>query len=543
MSEREMMKNFLKKFEEEYGYSRSQIQTQFLVIVGRHKSYVDAVVFETEKRENPYILIEFKRKILLPLSTQQITMFLNLTSAKYAVLTDGRQKICFKKSKKGIITKIPDIPAKDGEEIKAFTKNQLVTPSNIEFELKNILNYLFLKTLSTASAKSELDKILLTKFVDEMNPDPVCQFSITPEEKLAVNEGSRLQVEFIKRIDSIFQKVKESYPEIFDEKEKIDLSPESLAYVVDQLQLYSIKSISEDVKGGLYEKIVSAEFRGAMGQFFTPREIVDFMVEMVSPTEKDRIIDPACGSGGFLIKCIQSVWNRIDELYSDFSLNERRNLKLRFAQNNVFGIDINPGMVKTAKMNILMHGDGHSKIFLADSLMDSTKIDQVLKIVKAKSGFDIAITNPPFGVKINDFNVLKNYKLGAEKKSQHIEVLFLERCIQFVKSKGKIAIVLPDGILINSAMKHVRDFILTNTKIKSVVSLPHIAFVPYGSGVKSSILLLEKKEIPGKDFYDYEIFMAIANNIGYDKTGRPTKNDLLMILEDYREFEKSLRLD
>ena len=543
MNEREMMKSFLKKFEEEYGYSRNQIQTQFLVVVGRRKSYVDAVVFETEKRGNPYILIEFKRKILLPLSTQQIKTFLNLTPAKYAVLTDGRQKICFKKLQKGLITKIPDIPVKDGEEIKVFTKDSLVTPSNIEFELKNTLNYLFLKMLSMASAKSELDKILLTKFVDEMNPDPVCQFSITPEENLAVNEGSKLQIDFIKRIDSIFQKVKESYPDIFEEKEKINLSPESLAYVVDQLQSYSIKSISEDVKGGLYEKIVSAEFRGAMGQFFAPREIVDFVVEMVNPTEKGKIIDPACGTGGFLIKCIQSVWNRIDELYSDFSLNERGSLKLRFAQNNVFGIDINSEIVKTAKMNMLMHGDGHSKIFLADSLTDSAKIHQVLKIVKAKGGFDIAITNPPFGVRINNLNVLKNYKLGAEKKSQNIEVLFLERCIQFVKSKGKIAIILPDGILVNPAMKHVRDFILTNTKIKSVISLPNIAFVPYGSGVKSSILLLEKKEIPRKDFYDYEIFMAIANNIGYDKTGRPTKNDLLMILEEYREFEKSMRLD
>jgi len=191
-------------------------------------------------------------------------------------------------------------------------------------------------------------------------------------------------------------------------------------------------------------------------------------------------------------------------------------------------------------MNMVMHGDGHGGIFTHDGLKDSERIETILDTVKKRGGFDIILTNPPFGSKIKNQDILAEYELGKGRKSQLTEVLFIERCLKLLKPEGILGIVVPDGVLSNTSLDYVRGFIRQNAVIKAVVSLPVETFIPYGSGVKASLLFLQKKDIEGK-LKQGKVFMAIAENIGYDATGRATgKNDLPIILNDYKEKVKKI---
>jgi len=192
-------------------------------------------------------------------------------------------------------------------------------------------------------------------------------------------------------------------------------------------------------------------------------------------------------------------------------------------------------MTWVAKMNMVMHGDGHGGIFTHDGLRDSERIEPILDIVKKSGGFDIVLTNPPFGSKIKNQDTLTRYELGKGRKSQLTEVLFIERCLKLLKPEGILGIIVPDGVLSNIQLGYVRKFIKENTIIRAIVSIPREVFMPYGSGVKASLLFLEKKDIEGK-LKQGNVFMAIAENVGYDATGRSTKeNDLPMILEVYKK--------
>jgi type I restriction enzyme M protein len=233
------------------------------------------------------------------------------------------------------------------------------------------------------------------------------------------------------------------------------------------------------------------------------------------------------------------VYDEIDWLYTQRGLDNPRQEKLRFATRNLFGIDLNERMTWVAKMNMVMHGDGHGGIFTHNGLKDTERVQSVLDIQKNRDGFDIILTNPPFGSKVTDQDILVNYKLGSNRKSQLTEVLFLERCIKLLKPTGRMGIVMPDGILTNVSLKYVRDFLRENASIEAVVSLPFATFVPYGSGVKASLLFLKKKDPLIKEKRDHGILMAVARDIGYDATGKSTdKNDLKPILTKLRGEKK-----
>lgn len=210
--------------------------------------------------------------------------------------------------------------------------------------------------------------------------------------------------------------------------------------------------------------------------------------------------------------------------------------------NNLYGIEINDQIARVCKMNMIIHDDGHTNIISTDALQN---FDEVKKIHKgfSKDHFDIILTNPPFGAVIKDTekDYIDKFELGAKtkkRKNQKTEILFIERCLDFIKpSIGKMAIVLPDGILTNSSLQYVRDFIMEYAQILAVVSLPQFAFTHFGAGVKSSLLFLRRKAQDEK-LGKYKIFMAIAEHIGYDATGRKDpKNDLDKIYEEFKRFK------
>jgi len=262
------------------------------------------------------------------------------------------------------------------------------------------------------------------------------------------------------------------------------------------------------------------------------------MVKMLNPTKDDLVLDPAAGSGGFLLNSMDNVREYAEAHYDEREAWEHWH---GFAQHNLYGIEINDQIARVCKMNMIIHDDGHTNAISTDALEDFDKIKAIHKGFK-KDHFDIVLTNPPFGavVKATEKDYLDKYDLGAKhkiRKNQKTEILFIERTIDFVKpGTGKIGIVLPDGILTNSSLQYVRDYIMERCHILAVISLPQFAFSHYGAGVKASLVFLKRKA-EGEELGNYPIFMAIAEHIGYDATGRKDPlNHLDGILEEYKKF-------
>ena len=358
------------------------------------------------------------------------------------------------------------------------------------------------------------------------------------------------------RIKGIFQELKDSetFKDVFDGNEMISLSDRGLAYVASELAKYSFLDATVDVKGTAYETIVSNTLKQEAGQFFTPRNIIKCMVEMLDPDQNTRVLDPACGSGGFLVMVLDHVRRKMTKnMYPDlegpllevkYNSPEIDDLVRDYASNMIFGFDFDPDLKKAARMNMVMSGDGHSNIYNINSLEypGGSKPD-VLRIAKAvnhsiaiskdkdfpfgtaddnaQGKFDMVFTNPPFGAKVEvDPEIAKNYELNSTAP----EVLFIEACYRFLKPGGKMAIVLPDGILGNPNTESVRMWILKHFKILASVDLPVETFLPQ-VGVQASLLFLQKKTdaeqlIPLAD-EDYEVFMAIVEKVGKDRRGVP----------------------
>ncbi len=378
------------------------------------------------------------------------------------------------------------------------------------------------------------------------------------------------------RIVSLFEELKRDtlFSEVFDGNERINLSERGLAFVAGELAKYSFLDATVDVKGTAYETIVSNTLKQEAGQFFTPRNAIRCMVQMMDPDEKCRVLDPACGSGGFLVmvldhvrwKIARELWPELDDVLLQARLNEpavHARVK-KYAETMLFGFDFDPDLKKAARMNMVMAGDGHANIFNINSLEypqgdkpDVVKVGPKIKSSVQKAGdkascetdksldnalgkFDLIFTNPPFGAKVKvDFAISRKYALGRSWKkeddgtftssesssSEAPEVLFIEQCERFLKPGGRLAIVLPDGILGNPDSEYIRHWILQHFKLLASVDLPVEMFLPQ-VGVQASFLFLQKKTeaeklAAAKGREDYDVFMAIAEAVGKDRRGQP----------------------
>jgi type I restriction enzyme M protein len=360
-----------------------------------------------------------------------------------------------------------------------------------------------------------------------------------------------------KRIKGLFNELKESdlFSDVFDGNESIDLTDKGLAFIAGELAKYSFLDASVDVKGMAYETIVSNTLKQEAGQFFTPRNIVKAMVEMLDPKETDRILDPCCGSGGFLVMALDHVRKQIaKELFPDldgplliekYNSIEVNNKVKTYAENSIFGFDFDPDLKKAARMNMVMAGDGHANIFHVNSLAypnweHPEEIERIKKSLSrsfenmkdleslygldARGKFDMIFTNPPFGAKVKvEEEIASRYHLS--KFSDAPEILFIEACYDYLKPGGKMAIVLPDGILGNPNTLPVREWILDKFKILASIDLAVEAFLPQ-VGVQASLLFLQKKtelerQLVQETDEDYYVFMAIAEKLGKDRRGNP----------------------
>ena len=276
--------------------------------------------------------------------------------------------------------------------------------------------------------------------------------------------------------------------------------------VVNHLQGINLNATELDVKGVAFERFLGSYFKGDMGQYFTPRQVVEFMVKMAAPHHEELVLDPACGSGGFLLHAMDHVLKQASEFYPE-DPREHYTHWHDFAEKRLFGIEVNDSITRVAKMNMIIHDDGHSNVIGNDALVNFDILYNQHRDFK-KETFDLILTNPPFGaaIKKEESPYLDDYDLGREKNSQKTEILFLERCFHFLKwETGKLAIILPDGILNNSSLQYVRDYIEQRFQIRAIVSLPQTAFSHYGAGVKPSILFLRKFSQQEYSFYQENI--------------------------------------
>lgn len=397
--------------------------------------------------------------------------------------------------------------------------NQLSKEDNLLKKFEEIHDYIYANDgLSPQQTLEEFVKILFVKIFDENENSN--QFTISSEEWTILKSG-KLNQTLVERISKLFENTKQLYSDIFDNDDRIKLTPIALGFTVNKLQNISLLNSSQDAKGLAFQKFLSHYEKEGRGQFFTPEPVINFCVEMMQIKPNETIIDPACGSGGFLMSALKYLQRNNEELNTSESVS-----------NHLFGLDINKSIARIAKMKLLLEANGKTNIICTNSLED---LDSIKLSVSQKDGFDIVLTNPPFGAKITNTTTLSKFDLGHKWSNfdkeyhktkvvypnQNAEILFIERGIQLLKEGGRMAIVLPNGNFENPSLEYLRYYIKLKAKILAIVNLPQETFIPYGTGVKTSLLFLEK-DTANKN-QKYPIFFGRVTKLGYqgNKNGTP----------------------
>lgn len=580
--EEEVRQIYIKRLVDSYGYAISQMDQEMQVSNsqrGQGAARADIVVWrnkeDKEGKKYPLIVVECKAESVT-IHKEDYYQGMNYASwahADFFVTTNLKETRIFKIVKGEIpdkLDEIVDIPnagqASNKKEIdkllkqtKAFTRDEF---SKLLFKCHNIIRNN--DKLSPEAAFDEISKILFIKIRYERENDEGQIFSKDrfvanrkAYEKLNKEMGVTDAIPFYQ---NLFEKTKLQFANdhLFDDNAKIEIRENSFEQIVKELEIYNLSTTSDDVKGIAFEKFLGKTFRGELGQFFTPRTVVDFMVSVLDPQEGELVCDPCCGSGGFLIKTFEYVREKIEkdierqkekikaewygEDYDNMSDKKKQKIESKVAQtfsylneelniNNekgrlrslsfdcIYGTDANPRMARTAKMNMIMHGDGHGGVHHHDGLLNVNGIFE--------NRFDIILTNPPFGARVEkDLKISEadrftdeakiaayverygeEYKKALRQVNDNInksllslykidssltEVLFIERCLNLLKPGGRMGIVLPEGVLNNTNLQKARDFVEGKAKILLIVSIPQDVFVASGATVKPSLLFFKK---------------------------------------------------
>ncbi|HOI39523.1 MAG TPA: N-6 DNA methylase [Methanobacterium sp.] len=560
----EAVQVFSRQLVEDYNYPKDYIQTrpQFRVKArpsDTKKEYpVDIAIFSNNKKQEDdvIVIVECKKKNRKD-GQSQLQDYLRFSKAQLGVWFNGNERLFVRKIEKDGRTdfeEIPNIP-KYGqrlEDVGKFKRKDLKPTHNLKATFKAIRNHLAANTVGATRDEvlaQQLINLIFCKIYDEKftEPDDIVTFRAGIDEK---TENIK------KRILDLFEKVKRKYKDVLDDNDSITLDEKSIAYVVGELQNYCLIEAERDVISDAFETFIGHALKGGQGQFFTPRNVVKMMVDILEPNEDDLIIDPACGSGGFLIESLRHVWRRLDaegEKYH-WSKNNLQEEKMEFALNNIRGIDKDYFLSKVAKAYMAIVGDGKSGIFCEDSLEDPKNWNSKTQQKVHLDGFDVLMTNPPFGSKIpvRGEKKLRQFDLGHKwkrtsktgewekgkiKPKEAPQILFIERCLQLLKNHGRMAIVLPDGIYGNVSLGYIREWILEKARVVAIIDVPIETFMP-NTSTKTTIMVLQKmdeKEIPS----DYPVFMAVAEKCGHDRRGRElVRDDIKKVSKEFHQWTR-----
>ncbi len=537
---------------EEYGYDPADIEVEFRIKIGSARGGIDLAVFhpgDAHKQENVYIAIEAKRPEVKPTDRAegvgQLKSYMSACSRCRHGIWVASEKMAFRRLEDGTIEDDIDIPRFGYDEPVVPQFGDLVPALDLKATLHRCHNYVYANQgLQKAEAFHELVKLIFAKVYDETESSGPLRFYVRAEERRSTAGQRRLAEE---RIGPLFDAVKHRYPYIFPSEDKIDLNGKVLAYIVAELQRYSLLGTQTDVKGAAYEELVGANLRGDRGEYFTPRNVCDMTIRMVFALfarrnmTSIRILDTCCGTGGFLVSAINNLrlflfQREENKGGSPEAIEARVHDGLReLATRNIFGIDINPFLVQTCQMNLVMHGDGSAHVYQADSLaLPGEWADHEAAANAGHGTFDVVVTNPPFGSEaiVDDPHILEHYEL-ARAGSREVrgtmppEQLFVEAAWKFLKPGGILAIVLPDSILNNPSLEFIRRWLLNRTRVIASIDLPKETFADSGGVPNPSVLMVQRltrdemKLAEANAIDPNQIFMAIPKTAGRDKRGNP----------------------
>jgi len=649
----------LVKLYQEYKYDLKDIEFEVSAQQGGGVKFADIVIYYPDGKA--FMVIELKeentkdKEDKVQKQARSYAKTQEINAKYYAYRIGEREIVLFKTSDDKAIDKFPityndEIIYTYFDEPENVVKESKFQPLIISnpYELKRIFSLCHDEIWNggernAQDAFDEFSKMLFLKMYDEL-------------ENIKDKQPYFFQTDELQTDEELQKIILDKYKEALENKQvnkdkeiltAISLNKSQIHFVVKALQQYSLIDTDNDPKGLAFETFIEHYMKGEFGQFFTPRNIVDFMLQ-ISPinlddnfTYKSTVLDPCCGSGSFLVHSIMNYKNE----YPKAKLKNGMFKWQYFANHSIYGVELNDKISVTAKINFALHDDGH------DNIQCSNGLNTDYKFPNLKESIDLVLTNPPFGTAIkskdyneeeieeyykndNELKEFRNYKsfeltskvfdkidilrnkvkkLDVWQNSISSEMLFFELYYRVLKVGGIVQVVIPDGVLTNSSSQFFRDYLFEHFKILAVISLPQFTFSHYGAGVKSSIIILkklsiedthkiqEKKKENLEDVYDelgdgleeleaekraiskdkslskdekkeqndiinekikdykddiyekaeakfkrnkkfhYPIFMAIAENIGFDATGRETnKNDLPQIIEDYTEFYNGL---
>lgn len=600
----------------EYDYLPENISVNESVQIGSENREADIFVYNNSNTKI-LIVVECKEENInerqFQIAVDQAYSYAHAKAAQFVWVTSGIKDEYFEITSVAPVSRkaISDIP-KRGGEVKRFkyTKggNEPVEGTQAELiqKFKSAHDALWGGgALAPTTAFDELDKLIFCKIWDERwrDNDPKSKgeplnFQIIhyPEDE----ENKKAKIELEKRVRELYEHGRKKDSEVF--KDDIKLDKHKIYTVVQYLQDINLSKTNLDAKGVAFQSFMGEFFRGDFGQYFTPKPIVEFMVKAIGINKDWKVLDTSCGSGGFLLQALKYVRDEADDIYGKDEIGSAtwKNYWHEFAEKHLYGIEINEQISRVAKMNMIIHDDGHTNIITNDGLKNNYSIEVENRNLNFQDGnFDLIMTNPPFGssVKADEVSYYKEYELFEKnlgiteikdriaddnnknkwRTSQNTEVLFLERCYRYLNEEnGYLAIVIPDGILTNSTSQYVRDWLIEHFRILAVVSLPQHTFAHVKAGVKSSVLFLKKhpKELTQKfektltdikakvreekgldkdqraermlELYkkevfeyskDYEVLMFEVENIGYDATGKTIEgNELFDVAEQINKF-------
>lgn len=541
--EREAVQVFARMLVEDYGYPKEHIQTrpQHRVKVrpsDTKKEYpIDIAVFTDGKKNDDeiYIVVECKKKDRKDGKTQ-LQDYLRFCKAGLGVWFNGQERLFLKKIEKGgkvLFEEIPNIPlfGQRVEDVGMFKRRDLKPATNLKAVFKTMRNFLAANAVGITRDEifaQQLINLIFCKIYDE-------RFT-KPDEMVTFRAGVEEEPKDIKeRVTKLFELVKKQYSDVIEAADSIQLDPISLTHVVGALQQYALIECERDAVGEAFETFIGPSLKGPQGQFFTPRNVVKMVVDMVDPQPNEKIIDPACGSGGFLVEALRHVWKTVEE--NGHSLGwpevEIHSEKQKVAIDKLRGIDKDTFLSKVAKAYMAILGDGRGGVFCENSLDQAKNWNRKTRESIQMGSFDVVITNPPFGKKlaIEGEEMLKTFELGHVWKSekdgsftkgdlqdkQPPQILFIERCLDLLRDGGRLGIVLLESTFGMPKYRYVVDYINKRAKIKAIVTLPEDLFQPF-THAKTCVVIIEKTP----STKSYPIFMCDVKWCGHDSRGNPT---------------------
>lgn len=527
---------WLHKLHIDYQYPLDRLEIEKSIHFGReiHAKAADIVVYKKDKI-TPYIIVEVKSPTAKG-GIEQLKTYLNSEGSEIGVWSNGIERvILYRPYPKEFEDSLSDIPRADQTIDDLFEIKRKWSDLNPGFDFVEIIKRIEELALAGSGANvfEEIFKIIYAKLYDE---------------KLAREQRENEEVTFRKYrdpektydvINNLFKKAIQEWPDTFEPSDRIKISPERLNICVpflENIRLFEIGKGELEIIDSAFEYLITEVSKGKKGQYFTPRHVVKMCVKMMNPKENEYIIDPACGSGGFILHTMYCVWDNVLKTEA---------AKENYAAKYLFGLDFDDNMRRISQALMLIAGDGKHHIFKRNSLdsrdwqgnesedarvalrpllthfADSSD-DKQNQTTYRHLNFDILLTNPPFAGENPDSGLLRQYELGKKdgKLKNNVErhILFIERVLDMIRPGGRLAIVLPQGVLNNTNMEYVRQYLFDKARILAVIGLHGNTFKPH-TGTKTSVLFLQKWSEKEKSLKDYPIFMAVSKKAGKDNSG------------------------